>query len=318
MARQLRIEFPGAFYHVIQRGIERKNIFASDKDKDRFLSYLNAAHLSYGAGFHSYVLMDNHYHLIVETPSAPLSKIMHYIDTAYVAYFNTKYKRTGPLYQGRFKAPLVEQDGYLHYVSCYIHLNPVRAGIVRSPEEYTYSSYNAFVSNIEAPHWLNTSYILSMFSEKASEAKNLYKQFVIGNIGKEKEILDQNTKNGFLIGSKDFFTSIKEKFINPRKAEPEFPVLRQFKARKDISMEQIKAIVERRINNDKKLRRSLSIYLSRKYTQKTLNEIVDFYGGIQYSAVSQVWRRIEMRRENDKGMAKLLLELETEIVECQV
>jgi len=318
MARQLRIEFSGAFYHVIQRGIERKNIFASDKDKDRFLFYLNAANISCRAVFHSYILMDNHYHLIVETSDAPLSKIMHYINTGYAAYFNSRHKRAGPLYQGRFKAMLVEQDEYLHYLSCYIHLNPVRAGIVKFPEEYIYSSYNAFVSNLETPKWLNTGLILSMFDKKASKAKNLYKQFVIRNIGKEKEIISQNTRNGFLIGSGDFFTYIKEKFIDPKREEPEIPILKEFKTRIEPSMERIKSIVEKRVTNDKRFRRSLSIYLSRKYTQKTLNEIASFYGGIKYTGVSQVWRRVEMRRGKNKGIAKLLLELEAEIIKCKV
>ncbi len=318
MARQLRIEFPGAFYHVIQRGIERKNIFASNQDKDRFLFYLNAANNSCRAVFHSYVLMDNHYHLIVETPDASLSKIMHYINTGYAAYFNARHKRIGPLYQGRFKAMLVEQDEYLHYLSCYIHLNPVRAGIVKSPEEYTYSSYNVFTSNLEAPKWLNTGFILSMFDKKASKAKNLYKQFVIRNIGKEKEIIIQNTRKGLLIGNDGFLGYIKEKFIDLNREEPEVPTLREFKTRIEPPLEQIKSIVEKSVTNDKRFRRSIAIYLSRKYTQKTLNEIADFYGGIKYTGVSQVWRRIEMRREKNKSIAKLLLELETEIIKCQV
>jgi putative transposase len=318
MARQLRIEFPGAFYHVIQRGIERKNIYASDKDKDRFLFYLNAAHTSYRAVFHSYVLMDNHYHLILETPDAPLSKIMHYIDAAYAAYFNTKYKRAGPLYQGRFKALLVEQDEYLHSLSCYIHLNPVRSGIVKSPEEYTYSSYNAFVENLETPNWLNTGFILSMFDKQLPEAKKLYEQFVISNIGKEKKIISQNTRNGCLIGSEKFLISIKEKFIDPRREDPEVPILREFQTRIEPSLEQIRAIVEKHITNDKKLSRSLSIYLSRKYTQKTLNEIAYFYGGTNYTGVSQVWRRIEMRRVKNEGLSILLVKLEVEIEKCQV
>ena len=147
MARQLRIEYEGAFYHIVQRGIERKDIFISDKDKEKFLSYLNGSFVKYRAIFHSYVLMNNHYHLILETPRANLSKIMHYLNTSYAAYFNTKRRRVGPLYQGRFKAVLVQQDEYLHYLSCYIHLNPLRAGVVKSPQEYSYSSYNFFISS---------------------------------------------------------------------------------------------------------------------------------------------------------------------------
>ena len=172
--------------------------------------------------------------------------------------------------------------------------------------------------NIETPKWLNIGFILSMFDKKASKAKNLYKQFVIRTIGKEKEIISQNTRNGFLIGSDGFLAYIKEKFIDSKREEPEIPVLRELKTRMGFPMEQIKSIVEKHVTNDKRYRRSLSIYLSRKYTQKTLNEIANFYGGINYTGVSQVWRRIEMRREKNKGVAKLLLELETEIMKCEV
>ncbi|MFZ2356254.1 MAG: transposase [Candidatus Omnitrophota bacterium] len=312
MARPLRIEFPGAFYHVIQRGIERKNIFASESDKRKFLFLLDAAHVSYGAVFHSYVLMDNHYHLILETPRSPLNKIMHYINAGYAAYFNTKYKRAGPLYQGRFKAVLVQQDEYLHYLSCYIHLNPVRAGIVRFPQEYAYSSYSAFVSDKVPPQWLNTGFILSMFDKKAVKAKSLYKQFVISNIGKEKDIINQHTKLGILLGNEDFVARIKERFIGVEE-KPEVPLLKKIQQKNELSLESIKSIAERIVNNDKRLTRSLSIYLSRKHTGRTLREIADFYGGIKYTGVSQVWRRMEIRKGADKKIAQIIIEAEEEL-----
>jgi REP element-mobilizing transposase RayT len=315
MARPLRIEFPGAFYHVIQRGMERKDIFASDNDKKKFLSYLNAAHMSYRAVFHAYVLMNNHYHLILETPHAPLSKIMHYINSSYAIYFNIKRRRSGPLYQGRFKAFLVQQDEYLHYLSCYVHLNPVRAGLVKSPGEYAFSSYNVFTSDTKPPAWLNTSPILSMFDKRESKAKNMYRRFVIENIGREKDIIRQNTQKGLLLGNDNFFAYIKEKFIDAQE-DSEIPILKEIKVKIEPPMEDIKSITEQHVPNDKKLIRSLSIYLSRKYTQKTLKEIANFYGGIKYTGVSQVWRRMEMRKGKDIGMAQLLAKLETEIMKC--
>jgi len=318
MARPLRIEYPGAFYHVIQRGIERKNIFASDVDRQKFLFLLNAAHTSYRAVFHSYVLMNNHYHLILETPDAPLSKIMHYINASYAGYFNATHKRVGPLYQGRFKAILVQADAYLHYLSCYIHLNPVRAGIVKSPEKYPHSSYNSFISNIEPPAWLDTNLMLSMFDKKRSIARRLYRQFVTDNTGKEKDIIEAHDKGGLVLGDDDFFAGIKERFIDIRKEEPEIPALKVFAVRKAPSMESIRSIAERHIPNDKRLARSLAIYLTRKYTHNTLNAIASFYGGIKYTGVSQVFRRMETRRGEDKNIASLIAKLEPEMMKCEV
>jgi REP element-mobilizing transposase RayT len=313
MARPLRIEFEGAFYHIIQRGIERKSIFASSKDKERFLAYLNSSLLAYKAIFHSYALMNNHYHLILETPRANLSKIMHYLDTSYAAYYNKRHGRAGPLYQGRFKSVLVQEDAYLHYLSSYIHLNPVRAGITKSPEGYTHSSYNYFISNKEAPRWLNTCFILSMFNKNVSKARTLYKQFVMNNIGKEKDVINSNTRKGIILGDDDFFDKIKGHLSN-RETDREIPELKCITHGPEPALEFIKDNVERHIKQDKGLCRSIGIYLSRKHTQRTLNYIASFYGNIQYTGISQVCRRMEKRIGENGKLKGLIASIEADIV----
>ena len=139
MARPLRICYPGAFYHITARGNERKAIFKSNQDRVKFLSYLETAYKRYGALIHGYCLMDNHYHLLLETPGENLSQVMHHINGAYTTYYNVKRKRSGHLFQGRYKAIVVEKDAYCQELSRYIHLNPVRAGIVKSVDEYPWS-----------------------------------------------------------------------------------------------------------------------------------------------------------------------------------
>ncbi len=109
MARPLRIEYPEAFYHVTSRGNERKAIFRNDRDRTKFLSYLETAHERYGAIIHVYCLMDNHYHLLIETPGGNLSQILHHVNGAYTTYFNVKRQRSGHLFQGRYRAILVEK-----------------------------------------------------------------------------------------------------------------------------------------------------------------------------------------------------------------
>ena len=313
MARPLRIEYEGAFYHVIQRGIERRNIFISDEDKEKLLHYFNLAHTAYNAVFHTYILMNNHYHIILETPHSNLSKVMHYINTSYAAYFNAKHKRVGPLYQGRFKAVLVQQDEYLHHLSRYIHLNPVRAGIVKSPAEYRWSSYGYFVSDQKPAMWLNINFILSMFDNKnTSKAKILYKQFVLEGIGKEEDIIRQNTRKGIILGGRDFFNSIRVRFIE-KEEDPEIPLLKELKPRNEPTLEYIEDTVIKNINNNNKLQRKLAIYLSRKYTQKTLNEIAAFYGKIKYPGISKIFKRTEDGRRLDKELNQLLLNLEKKI-----
>ena len=130
MSRPLRILYAGAFYHVTARGNEKKTIFKNERDRERFLLYAEAAVQRYGAVIHAYCLMDNHYHLLIQTPLANLSEIMQYINGSYTTYINTKRQRVGHLFQGRYKAILIDADTYAQELSRYIHLNPIRVGMV--------------------------------------------------------------------------------------------------------------------------------------------------------------------------------------------
>jgi REP element-mobilizing transposase RayT len=157
MGRPLRIEYAGAWYHVTSRGNEQKDVFKSRADREKFLSYLESATVRYGAVIHAWCLMGNHYHLLLETPSGNLSQIMRHINGAYTNYFNAKRKRAGHLFQGRYKAILVEADQYATELARYLHLNPVRAGIVDRPEAYEWSSHREYLGQRIAPEWLQTA-----------------------------------------------------------------------------------------------------------------------------------------------------------------
>ena len=133
MGRPIRVEYPGALYHITSRGNEKREIFLAEEDRKKFLSILRDYHERFGILVHAYVLLDNHYHLILETPRANLLKVMHGINAGYTGYFNRKYRRAGHLLRGRYRAILVDKDEYLVVLSRYVHLNPVRAGLVRVP-----------------------------------------------------------------------------------------------------------------------------------------------------------------------------------------
>ena len=136
MSRPLRVEYPGAFYHVINRGNNQEKIFKNDRDREKFLEYLEKANERFSIIIHTYCLMSNHFHLLVGTPDANLSQAMQWINVSYATYFNRKRGRAGHLFQGRFKAILIDADEYLKHLSRYIHLNPVRAKLVSGPSEY--------------------------------------------------------------------------------------------------------------------------------------------------------------------------------------
>ena len=177
MGRSLRITFTGAYYHVTSRGNERKDVFKSQIDREKFLSYLESAVLRYGAVIHAYCLMSNHYHLLLETPSGNLPRIMQHINGAYTNYFITKRARSGHLFQGRYKAILIDADAYAIELSRYLHLNPVRAGMVSVPEAYPWSSYLDYIGERKCPEWLKTSFILGFFNNDHGADTN-YQRFV--------------------------------------------------------------------------------------------------------------------------------------------
>jgi len=305
MARALRIEYKGAFYHVISRGNNREETFLDDTDRKQFLKYLKEQTLRYGIKIHAWCLMSNHYHLVVETPLGNLSKTMQSLNTSYTVYFNHRHRKVGHLFQGRYKAVLVQADEYLHCLSRYIHLNPVRANIVKDPGEYRWSSYKSYISKEEEQEFLTTEFILGMFSSDLRNARKLYKSFVVENIGNEVEIIRNNITGGIILGKAAFVDRIKSKLAH--KEDKEMPVLKQL--RKRIDIEQIKIEVKKRIENEK-LSRRIYIYLIRKYTDKKLTEISALFGKISYSGISQVCRRMEKKRRENKKLDLLISEIE--------
>lgn len=178
MARPLRLEFSGALYHITSRGNRREDIFENDTDRTRFLALLNDVCEAHYWVCHAYCLMGNHYHLLIETPDANLSKGMRQLNGVYTQTFNRAHGRVGHLFQGRYKAILVEKENYLLELSRYIVLNPVRAGMVRSAADWAWSSYQATVGQSNGPDCLNTEWILASFGKRKSLAIEKFRRFV--------------------------------------------------------------------------------------------------------------------------------------------
>jgi putative transposase len=178
MARPIRLEFSGALYHVTSRGDRRESIYENDADRKAYLSVLDSVCERYNWLCHAYCLMDNHYHLLIETPDANLSKGMRQLNGVYTQTYNRSHVKVGHLFQGRFKAILVEKDSYLLELSRYIVLNPVRAGMVRAARDWPWSSYRATAGQSKAPACLVTDCLLGSFGRRKSTAIEGYKKFV--------------------------------------------------------------------------------------------------------------------------------------------
>lgn len=185
MTRPIRIEFSGALYHVTARGDRRESIFDDDLDRERFLEVFGQVVEDFNWICHAYCLMTNHYHLVIETPDSNLSKGMRQLNGVFTQASNRRHQRSGHLFQGRYKAILVDADTYLLELARYVVLNPVRARMVDHPGKWLWSSYNAMTSKALASSWLATDRLLAQFADKRNEAVQRYIQFVSQGIGQE-------------------------------------------------------------------------------------------------------------------------------------
>jgi REP element-mobilizing transposase RayT len=310
MARPLRIEYPGAFYHVTSRGNEQREIFKSQKDREKFLSYLESAVVRYGAVIHGYCLMSNHYHLLLETPAGNLSQIMRHVNGAYTTYFNVKRKRVGHLFQGRYKAILVEADEYAAQLSRYIHLNPVRAGMVARPEEHPWSSYRCYIGQNRGPEWLKTDFILGYFGEDNSKAHKRYREFAEDLFAMAYDSPLKGAVASTVLGSPEFVAEVSERNLGDKRDLRNLPGLRQLTQRS--SMDAIMAQVSAAELRDEKLLRNLSIYCCRQYSGAKLKEIGGLFG-ISDAAISQASRRLVMKAEKDHELKTLIERLEAKL-----
>ena len=305
MARQLRIEYPGALYHVTSRGNEKKDIFRSIKDRDKFLSYLSSAWERHGAVFHAYCLMSNHFHLMVETPLGNLSWIMKHINGSYTTYFNVKHKRAGHLLQGRYKAVLVQADAYAAELSRYIHLNPVRAKMVSTPEEYRWSSCSRYLEGTE-PSWLSTGLVLGYFGTEDEDRRRNYRDYLYDAIGQERRAPLSDSVASTILGSDDFVRDIREKYLDGKENDRELPALRDLSRGPGVA--EIKALSEEAFPENERLARMAGIYLCWRYSGAKLKEIGALYG-ISESGVNRACFRFENMMEGEKDLRERLRRL---------
>ncbi len=209
MARKPRVYCPGAFYHVILRGNSGQTIFFDDKDRTRFFLLLQEGMERFGHRVHAFCLMTNHVHLAIQIAEISLSRILQNLSFRYTRWVNWRQGRTGHLFQGRYKAVLIDADTYLQELTRYIHLNPVRAGMVRKPEKYPWSGHRAYLG-LETIPWLTTDWVLSQFSEKVSVARRAYMKFVQEGMqgGRQEEYYRGSDADSRILGDDTFIERV--------------------------------------------------------------------------------------------------------------
>jgi putative transposase len=204
MARPLRLEFPGALYHVTARGNARQRIYLNDEDRHLFLDLLGKEVAQQGWRCYAYCLMDNHYHLLLETPEPTLVAGMRRLNGVYTQAFNRRHRRVGHLFQGRYKAIVVDKDAYLLELCRYIVLNPVRAEAVKRPERWPWSSYRATVGESPGPSWLAVAEVQALFPNRGA-----YRRFVEEGIGQDSPWA--GLRGQIYLGREDFLKRVERR-----------------------------------------------------------------------------------------------------------
>ena len=273
MARPLRMEFEGALYHVTSRGDRQEAIYETPEDRKRYLEILGDVCEKYNWRCHAYCLMGNHYHLLIETPEANLSRGMRQLNGVYTQCFNKAHGRVGHVFQGRYKAILVEREAYLLELARYIVLNPVRAGMVSSASEWPWSSYQATAGEALPLDYLTTDWLLSVFGATRRQAQKAYVDFVNNACSKNSPWDD--LKGQVFLGSDQFFERMQE-HLNEPDGLSEVPAVQR--RPKPLLLG---AYFEKTDNRDVAIAEA---YGSGGYTLKQIGD----YLGLSYSRISQV------------------------------
>ena len=321
MARPLRIQYPGAVYHVSCRGNEKKNIFKDDGDRQRFLKILAQSLHIYTVKLHSYVLMTNHFHLLAETPLGNLAEFMRHFNIVYTGYFNRRHRRTGHLYQGRYKSVLVDKETYLTALSRYIHLNPVRIkAMEKGPLEdrikellsYRWSSLPGYLSSRKRERLVEYGLILSQYGGDTSRARKAYRKALYGDLTAGLAIKDKIVGQSIL-GGNEFIESIREKFLRGEidRERPSLKEIHKYRTRNAVlrAIEQETGKKMEAVSQEKGGLRQIAMELLYRVSGLKGGEIGRMMG-IGYTSVSQERRRLRVRLLVDRNLEALLKRIE--------
>ena len=302
MARPLRIEFPNAIYHVMARGNGKQAIFHIEDDYRRMVDGLERTVGRTGWEVFAYVWMPNHIHLFLKTPKPNLSKGMQYLLSGYANWYAKRHQRTGHLFQGRFRAEMVEDESYFWTLSRYLHLNPVRGKrpLVKHPRDWLWSSYPGFCTKAKRVEWIAYESVLSAWQGDmgGSNAERAYRKFVEARIEEPPESPLSSALEGWLLGSEAFLKRMKSLLAKPRQMDqvPRARRLSSIKASEAISIvaEYFETTVESfQTRRAASLARDIAAWMAHRRTTSTLRELSGAFGLRHPDSVSNLIRRAE-------------------------
>lgn len=291
MARPLRLEYPGALYHATSRGNAREAVYADDQDRVVFLDVLASTVGQFRWRMYAYCLMGNHYHLLLETPEPNLSRGMRQLNGVYTQRFNRRHDRVGHLFQGRFKAIVVDRDSYLLELCRYVVLNPVRAGLLASPERHPWSSFRATMGLERAPAWLDVETVLRQFGPTPERARRRYSTFVYRGIGETGPW--EHLRGQVLLGDESFAERLRQE-MPAENLSPEVPRAQRHAVRPSLETLLGQVATANRAERDQAF---TTAHVEHGYT---LVEIARA-AGVHYTTVSKAIRGVHEARTKQGG-----------------
>jgi len=323
MSRPLRIQYPDAWYHVMNRGRRGEKIFATKEDYGSFVDLLEELDEVFKVKVAAYCLMPNHYHLLVQTPDANLSRSMRHLNGVYTQRYNKRHRCDGQLFRGRYKSIVVESDSYALELVRYIHRNPLEAGLVDNLQKYQWSTHKTYLSDSKKWKWLHKDYILKLFSKSKPESIRLYKQFVHKETPEEINQIFGRRNLPAVLGSKRFVDRIKDKFFNlknygeipeTKRLAPETNKIKHAVC-KAYEIKEAELYVTRRgyLNEP----RNVAVYLIRHLRNDTLKQVGEQFGIRKYSTVSSIVERVKYEMKADNGLKKRIQDLIENITKGQ-
>ncbi|MBW1920837.1 MAG: transposase [Deltaproteobacteria bacterium] len=319
MSRPLRIEYPDAWYHVMNKGRRGEPVFRTHNDYNSFVGLLKETIEMWNVRVAAYCLMPTHYHLVIQTPDANLSRCMRYVNGIYTQRFNRNHLLNGQLFRGRYKAILVEGDSYLLELVRYVHRNPLEAGLVKELDKYRWSSHQGYLSDSRKWDWLYKDFILSLFSIEKAIASKMYKGFVSKGVPEEINGIFLREKLPSALGSDRFLDWVKSSFF-PAKFHKEVPESKMLSPDAERIKEEVcrsygvsRADLYRSRRGISNEPRNVAIYLLRTLRGDNLEEIGRNFNINRFSSVSSVVERTRRKMSKDPKLRRRVEEIKTSI-----
>jgi REP element-mobilizing transposase RayT len=323
MSRPLRIDYPNAWHHVMNRARRGADLFVDKEDYQQFIDLLQETADLFKVNVAAFCLMPTHYHLIFRTPDANLSRCMRHLNGVYTQRYNVRHGCDGTLFRGRYKSILVDADSYVLQLIRYIHRNPLKAGLVKRLDQYVWSSHKGYLSKAKKWNWLYKDFVLQMLTKQISSQIQIYKQFMAQKQDEDLVRVLDGKHPPSMLGSEKFISWIKDRFFK-KKIDQEVPASKQLAPDLDTIISEVSRYYKIKTTTLKAVRRGIeseprdvAMYLIRSMRSEPLLRVGAGFGLNRYSSVSSAVMRVKTKLQKDKKLKDRLEHIENKILKGQ-